>query len=268
MGTVGRNNGGRMNNAAAIVSANDQVRGDAERSLTIIQLIERAAQNPSVDLDKMERLIELQQRVLDRNAALAFNAALQAVQAELPQVVRDARNPQTNSRYARLETISKAMNPIVTKHGFSLSFGTEVSPAADHYRVTCELAHIGGHSRSYHADIPVDGTGMKGAPNKTATHAFGSTLSYGRRYLKLLIFDVATADDDDGNAAAGQNPITGRQAKTLTVLIDEVVAELGTNRERYVRNFLGYMQADSIATLAAGDYERAVDAINSTRRPS
>jgi hypothetical protein len=49
------------------------------------------------------------------------------------------------------------------------------------------LSHTAGHSRHYQADVPIDNTGPKGAQNKTMTHGFGSALSYGRRYLKLLI---------------------------------------------------------------------------------
>jgi len=232
----------------------------------MIQVIERAANNPNVDIDKMERLLQLQERILSRQAEVAFNAAMQAAQAELPQVLRDAKNPQTNSRYARLETVSKAMNPVITRHGFSMSFGTELSPVPDHYRITCELAHAEGHSRQYHADIPADGTGMKGTQNKTATHAFGSTMSYGRRYLKLLIFDIATTDDDDGNAASGLVPITDKQVATIEALIEEVVGVLGANRDRYLRNFLAHMKVAAIAMIPAKEFERALAAINSTRR--
>jgi hypothetical protein len=50
-----------------------------------------------------------------------------------------------------------------------------------------------------HADIFADTKGPRGTPNKTATQGFGSTMSYGRRYLKALMFDLVIAgEDDDG----------------------------------------------------------------------
>ena len=52
-----------------------------------------------------------------------------------------------------------------------------------------------------HFDLALDGVGLKGNPNKTAVQASGSTISYGRRYLKLMVFDVVlTNEDNDGNA--------------------------------------------------------------------
>jgi hypothetical protein len=50
---------------------------------------------------------------------------------------------------------------------------------------------------------------MRGSPNKTAIHGFGSAMSYGRRYLLLLIFNLAMRhEDNDGNHI---NPETGRR---------------------------------------------------------
>ncbi|MGI9502702.1 MAG: ERF family protein, partial [Geminicoccaceae bacterium] len=144
-----------------------EIEEPVSESTAIIQVIERAALNPAIDVEKMERLLSLQERILDREAEQSFNVAMKAAQEEMPQVLRDAKNASTSSRYARLETIAKAINPVVTKHGFSMSFGTDDSPLENHYRVTCKVSHVDGHSRDYHADVPADLTGMKGNQNKT-----------------------------------------------------------------------------------------------------
>lgn len=184
---------------------------EPEAASSLIQVIERAATNPNVDIDKMERLLEMQERIMARDAEAEFNAAMADVQGELRPVIHDAKNDQTRSHYATLEAVAKATKPILVKHGFALSFGTADCPVQDHYRITCDLTHSGGHSKHYFADIPADLTGLKGTPNKTKTHAFGSTMSYGRRYLTLLIFDIAT-EDDDGNSA---EPPAARQDQFL-----------------------------------------------------
>jgi hypothetical protein len=195
---------------------------DSENAL--INVIARAASDPNVDVDKMERLLGMQERVMASNAERAFNVAMAAAQKEMPQIKRGGKNAQTNSTYAELDAMSEAMSPVIAKHGFALSFGTDVSPLPNHYGVTCTVMHIGGHSKLYRADVPADLTGMKGTPNKTNTHAFGSTLSYGRRYLKMLIFDVATTDDD-GRAAASGERITDSQINTLETLITQSRAD-------------------------------------------
>lgn len=198
-------------------SNSDVVVGSEPASL--IEIISRVAADPNCDVDKMERLLQMQERLVAREAEVAFNEAMQAAQAEMPQVLRDKKNDQTNSHYARLETIDKTIKPIIARHGFSLSFGTADSPREGHYRVTCIVSHIGGHSRNYHADLPADNAGIKGSVNKTPTHAFGSSMSYGRRYLKLLIFDLATTEDDDGNGAGGAiDP--HEEAKPILDMID------------------------------------------------
>ena len=167
----------------------------------VLSMIERVAKDPTVDIDRVERMMAMHRELRKEEAERAFNAAMVSVQAKLPQVKRDAKNSQTNSHYARLETISAAVDPIIAEHGLSLSFGTETSPIADHYRIVCDVRH-GSHKERYFADIPIDALGMKGNATKTATHAFGSTMSYGRRYLKLMIFDISLRNDDnDGNRA-------------------------------------------------------------------
>ena len=246
---------------AKLTRADDPASGDV-----VIQLIERVASNPDVDVAKLERLLDLQERYQLRQSEIAFNAAMQAAQSEMPVVLRDAKNPQTNSSYARLETVSKVMSPVITKHGFAMSFGTDVSPLPDHYRVTCELSHSAGFSRRYHADVPVDGAGIKGIANKTLTHALGSTLSYGRRYLKLMIFDVATTDDDDGNSATFRARLSDAQIAEIETLIEEVLAQTGSSPDRYRRNFLAYMKVERIGAILASDFDGAVAAIDSTRR--
>lgn len=191
---------------------------------SLLNVIARAASDPNVDIDKLERLLEMQERVMARDAEQRFNEAMAAAQKEMPQIKRGGKNETTRSTYAELDAMSEAMLPIIAKHGFALSFGTDLSPLEKHYRVTCDVSHVGGHTRRYVADVPADLTGMKGTQNKTSTHAFGSTLSYGRRYLKMLIFDVATTDDD-GRAASGGELIDDVRLKLLNDLADAVGAD-------------------------------------------
>jgi hypothetical protein len=168
---------------------------------TILTVIERMARDPAVDVDKLERLFALRERMVAEEKKTAYNAAMAIVQAKLKPVFRDAMNNQTNSAYARLESISDAITPIYTAEGFALSFDTGDSPKADHIRIICEVMHSAGHSALKHFDLALDNVGLKGNPNKTAIQASGSTISYGRRYLKLMVFDVVlTNEDNDGQA--------------------------------------------------------------------
>lgn len=171
---------------------------------SMVEVISRAARDPSVDMDKMERLLAMQERITARDAEMAFISAMCQVQSRIRYVKKDAKNPSTNSHYTRLETLNKAVMPIATECGFSLSFGTADCSLPDSIRVTCTVLHSGGHSKTFQVDVPIDILGAKGNPNKTKTHGYGSALSYGRRYLTLLIFNVSTGEDDDGNSASAE----------------------------------------------------------------
>lgn len=173
-----------------------------DQQAALLQVIARAAADPQVDIDKMERLLAMQERVMERNAEAAFNEAMRAAQADMRQVATDANNPQTRSRYATYAAIDAALRPVYTQHGFSISFGTGDAPEG-YVRVLAYVSHVGGHTRQYKADMPADGKGAKGGDVMTKTHAFGAGTSYGMRYLLKMIFNVAVGEYDlDGNDPA------------------------------------------------------------------
>lgn len=173
----------------------------------IVHIIERAARDPSIDIDKLQRLLDMREAAEQRQTERAFDAAMSAAQAEMRPVTRDANNPQTRSRYATYFAMDQALRPIYTEHGFSLSFNTRPCETAADILVLCRVAHRTGHSREYSIVMPADGRGIKGGEMMTRTHATGSAVTYGQRYLLKMIFNVATGEaDDDGNAAGRRPP--------------------------------------------------------------
>lgn len=197
----------------------------------LVDLIERVALSDA-PIERLEKLIELKERVdaeadrrarehYEADANRAFVAAMVAVQGEVRPIVENALNTHTKSRFATLDAIHKGVKPIASKHGFASSYSQGADAPANHYRVIMDLMHLGGATRTYQADVPIDGPGFKGSENKTATHAFGSTMSYGRRYIMLMAFDISTGDDDGGNAATRDTAptITAEQAAELRALM-------------------------------------------------
>lgn len=183
-------------------------REDAPADLT---MFERFLRDPAVDPDKLERFMNLQERAQRHTAEQAFNVAMAAAQGQMKRVAQDADNPQTKSRYASYAALDRALRPIYTEHGFALSFNTADSPMELHVRVLCDVTHVAGHTKPYHIDMPADGKGAKGGDVMTRTHATGSAISYGMRYLLRMIFNVAVGqEDDDGNAASGRRQAPAR----------------------------------------------------------
>lgn len=152
------------------------------------------------DINTIERLVSLQEKMLSREAEIEFNAAMNRAQGGMTAVRTNAENSQTHSRYATYSAVDKAIRPIYTREGFSLSFDTEPSETPDVVQVICYVSHVAGHTRTYSVPMPSDGKGAKGGDVMTKTHATGAAMAYGMRYLLKFIFNIAVGEDDnDGN---------------------------------------------------------------------
>lgn len=246
---------------SAVISRPDEpvIEHPQSDATALIQAIERAAINPAVDVDKMERLFALQERMMAKNAEVAFNIAMNAAQQEMTPISADAENPQTRSKYATFAKLDRALRPIYTRHGFSLSFDEGDSPKSEHVRCLCYVSHISGHTRTYHRDMPADGKGAKGGDVMTKTHAAGAAGSYGARYLLKGIFNVAVGEEDkDGNSTGRSGCITVKQATDLQAKAEEV----GVNKE----NFLKFLKVERLADLPAKQYNAAIQALNDKAR--
>src|SRR5688572_8010832 len=86
-------------------------------SATLMAMISRAATDPNCDVEKMERLYAMHERMCDRQAAEVFAADMALVQAEVKKAAKDRTNTQTKSDYATLEAIDAATRPVYTAHG-------------------------------------------------------------------------------------------------------------------------------------------------------
>lgn len=171
-------------------------------SAAIIQVIERAAMNPDVDVDKMERLYAMHERAMERQARAAFASALAEVQPKLPVIderggIKD-RAGKVQSTYAKWEDIADAIRPVLHDHGFALSFRVVTTPKV---AVTGVLMHRDGHREETTMELPVDGSG-----SKNDVQAVGSSFSYGKRYTAIALLNItsrAAQDRDDDGRGAG-----------------------------------------------------------------
>lgn len=195
-----------MADAPLLVDVDNQLQPAPEQA-DVTLMFERLVRDPAANVENVERLMALWERAEARKAERAFNVAMSACQGEMRAVSADAYNPQTRSKYASYEKLDAALRPIYTRHGLGVSFpGTGDSDLPEHVRVLCKVTHVGGHVEHYHIDMPADGKGAKGGDVMTKTHAVGSAVTYGMRYLLKMVFNVAIGeDDDDGNRAGSRD---------------------------------------------------------------
>jgi hypothetical protein len=224
---------------------------------SLLNFVARAMADPSINVDKLEVLLRMQRDIVANDARLQFNRAMSAAQAEMQPIVRDASNDQTKSRYARLETIDAAIRPIYTRHGFCLSFNSEAIDGPNE-RIVCEVSHVAGHSKTYHLDAALDTAGPQGKANKTPLHGLGSLISYLRRYLLCMIWNVIPrGEDTDGNRQQRRDDggITEAQTEELWDLMQRTNTQEG--------KFLAAMcpSLRSVQQALAADFPRLKNAL-------
>lgn len=206
-------------------------------------VIERAARDETVPIERLEKLYEFQRRVRSDAAERAFLEAISQLQAELPTVARKGKGH--NNDYARFEDIIDAIRPVLVKHGFSLTFRTAQTEKA--ITVTGVLGHREGHKETTDVVLPPDTGG-----SKNVVQAWGSSTSYGKRYVTLTLLGIATEkEDDDGNKAVAK-PAEANTVETLKKLIEDTKTDIGKVCAHYSVEGLDDLTAKQIAEAIAG----------------
>jgi hypothetical protein len=233
-----------------------------------LALIERVALDPRADVEKLECMMAMYERLKAKEAELAYNAAKGRILKKLAgiKIVKNRSvlcevekgKPQKGTyeafKYAPLEEIDKHLRPLLAEEHMDLSYSDEPREGAG-ILIRGRLKHLpGGHYEDSFMPAPPDTTG-----GKSDVQAVGSTNSFLRRYIACNIFNiVVVGDDDDGTGGT----IDEAQTKTILDLLKK--AKGGPK-------FLKYMKAQSIedagsleaavATIAARDYRKAISTL-------
>lgn len=233
-----------------LIEHQDQPVAAQTESTTILQVIQRAAADPQCDIEKMERLMAMHERMQALSAQASFNAAMAEMQCELPSIAERGKGHGT-VRYATLEDINDVIKPIMQKHGFAVSF--KVEHAQSGISVTGILMHRQGHREQTTMLLPTDTSG-----SKNAVQAVGSSTSYGKRYVLCALLNISTrGEDDDGYAATPVASITEQQAKSIKALLVKCKPETQSG-------FIGmYGEPDDIAKA---EYDKAMAQLTKAAR--
>lgn len=227
----------------------------------MIQMIERVALTPGVDIDKLERLMAMHERMRSQAARTAYDEALSAMQPQLPAIdergrieVREKDNQGKRTgditqatSYAKWADINDVIKPILGAHGFALSFRRN-DTADGKIGVTGILSHAGGHREETTVTLMHDSTG-----SKNAVQAVGSSISYGQRYAAKMLLNITSRspqDRDDDGTAAGNATITEEQAIEIREMADNVGADIVA--------FCRWLNVEEIAVIPASKYEAAI----------
>ena len=174
--------------------------------ITPMEMIQQAFQSAiasGAGLEVVDRILAQQREMIDYQDRTAFNAALQRIQEKLKPISKTGWNPDTKSKFATAEAIDNEIEKLLQHEHMTLSFEPEPHPLPEMVRIVGVLS-LGAHSKRYPLDMPADGKGPKGGGIMSRTHATGSAITYAKRYLKNMIFNLRFKEKDDDGRAAGQ----------------------------------------------------------------
>lgn len=228
----------------------------ADQTGSILRIIADAAQNPSVDVTKMQALLDMQERILAKQAEASFNHALARLTSTMPRVKKNGRVDLGKGAggydFAKWEDMDTVIRPLMRQEGFTLSFDMEHREGGGAV-VVGTLLHQDGHSRSARIPLPADG-----GAGRNNLQAMGSTLSYGKRYCAEMLLNIVREGADDDGDKGGAEYITTAQAKEIR----SALKALGADEEQFCK----FMRAPSVQDIRSGDFTKAMNAIASKRR--
>jgi len=203
-----------------------------------------------MDLDKLEKMMDLQTKWEANQARKAYIEAMTAFKANPPEIEKDrhVKYGQTEYNHASLGNVTEKINAALSKHGLSAAWETEQNERG--VKVTCKITHVLGHSESTSLTAANDQSG-----GKNAIQALGSTISYLQRYTILSLTGLATHEMDDDGASV--QSIDEKQISTILDLINEKGVDL--------EKFLVYMGCEAVEKIPADDFKKAIQALKVAR---
>jgi len=177
----------------------DIVKAEAQEETALTQqgsppspaMILQRAVDKGADPASIEKLVEMYERLENREARKRFQQAMKGFQSELPVIPKNktAGKKGFMYKYADLEQIEGIIKPLMDRWGLSYRFDTKYD---NNMMVRiCTVTHIDGHGEKSEFPIPIDSGRMNNIQQ------FGSSRSYGNRYVLMDALGIITGDEDD-----------------------------------------------------------------------
>ena len=198
-----------------------------------------AAASKALDKDSLQVMKEL----LAMDAARQFNTAFVALQQDMPTIVAKTVIPN-RGKYEKFEDLMLVVGPLLTKHGFTVSFSQDFKE--NRILETCTLSHCGGHSRSNSFAVRSGGK----ADSETQSDCKASTTAKRNAFCNALNIvirqDCLNEENDAGIEGDPSAIITHEQAESLKFR----VYDTGSNEAA----FLQFARAKSFFEIPASRY--------------
>ena len=205
-----------------------------------MQLLNVAVQQ-GADIDKLAKLMDLQERWEANNARKAFTVAMAEFKKDPPAIVKDRSVSFGTTVYmhAGLDQVTDKIAKALSACGLSHRF--EIGQQDAKITVTCVITHLLGHSERTTLTAGSDTSG-----GKNAIQGVGSAVSYLQRYTLLAATGLATGEGDDD----GRGVVEKVSDKQLSAIRDLLVA-MGKAEGAYCK----YLKIATLEDLPEKNFE-------------
>lgn len=215
-----------------------------------MQMVQMAVEQ-GADIEKLEKLMALQERWEANEARKAYFSAMASFKANAPELVKNAHVEYGTTKYdhATLDEVASKIAAAMSPYGLSFKWETSQSEGGL-IKVTCVVSHVQGYSESTPLQASPDQSG-----GKNNIQAIGSSVSYLQRYTLLAATGLAVKGQDDDAKAPPAPVITSEQINTIVDMI--------TVTESNESKLLEFVGAKSIKEMTLPQFQKALKALKS-----
>jgi len=203
---------------AIIVTSEQPLEVKKEMSMqdALIAIVQRT----DIDPDRLEKFLDLQIKMENRQSERAFNEAMAGFQGECPIIVKNKKTSFTSPSgkttaydYSPLDEIVAVIKPILQRFGFAFSFDVVEGPLKS--KLVTKIKHRDGHTEISTLEFE----SMHDDARMNSSQRRKSALTYVKRAgLENALGLVTTGEDDDAHRAI-DNDISQDQLSEIRELI-------------------------------------------------
>jgi hypothetical protein len=222
--------------------------------VTMQDALIKIVQRTDIDPDRLEKFLELQIKMENRQAERAFNEAMAKFQGLCPIIKKNKKisfenksGSSTKYDYSPLDEIVHIIKPILSKCDLSFSFDVEETATKSNLKTT--ISHKDGHNKtfnylfdSYHDDARMNQSQRR-----------KSAITYAKRACLENALGLVTAGEDDDATRAVDTVVSGEQLA--------MIKELMIKADVSEKMFLDKYKVSSFEELSSYEAKKAIHAL-------
>ena len=234
---------------------NEVIQASELQPKTIQSALLEIVQRDDIDPDRLEKFLDLQIKMEDRQLEKEFHQALSSFQMECPIIkkTKHVKFGSVNYHYAPLDELVSVIKPILNKFGLSYSFNMFELQGKDYAELVTTIHHVNGYkvSYKYHFDPIHDDVKMNLSQRRK------SAITFAKREGLQSALGIVTADSDDDAKRA----ITEMATATQYEKIEKLISVTNSDPEK----LKSYLQVDDLDYLSRMDADNLIKALEHKR---